>query len=111
MTHRQKGDELLAFVSALDSPHRLRIIASLRESESYVSELARKLDLSRPLMHMHLGKLEAAGLVRSRQAFSSDGKALRYFSLVPFEELINADAIAEAVETLTSPSQERQAPE
>ncbi len=101
MTHRTTGDELLAVLSALDNPLRLRIIAALQRRESYVSELARELEMSRPLLHMHLGKLEAAGLVRRRHEVSEDGKALSYFSVVPFDERLTPDTIVKAVETLT----------
>jgi predicted transcriptional regulator len=106
MTHRRTGDDLLAVLGALDNPHRLRIIGSLRDNECYVSELARQLGLSRPLTHMHLGKLEDAGLVTSRLEFSADGKALRYYCLAPFEECLTADVIADAIRTLTLPRQE-----
>ncbi len=51
----------------------MRIVAELKSGRNYVSELARVVGLSRPLLQMHLTKLEAAGLVTSRLELSSDG--------------------------------------
>ena len=71
------GDELLAILAALANPHRLRIVAALSGGgRNYISRLAREIGISRPLMHLHLQKLEDAGLVTSRLELSADGKAL-----------------------------------
>jgi DNA-binding transcriptional ArsR family regulator len=99
------GDHLLAALSALANPHRLRIVASLHEQgRAYVSQLARDIGISRPLLHLHLKKLEEAGLVTSRLEVSADGKALNYFEAVPFGIALTPTAVAEAVHTLSSPS-------
>lgn len=90
-------DRLLAVADALGNPHRLRIIAVLTEGRNYVSELARQLGLSRPLLYMHLEKLEAAGLVQGALELSEDGKAMKYFELQPFDLHLTAAAIARAV--------------
>ncbi|GAB4006129.1 hypothetical protein GCM10029992_55940 [Glycomyces albus] len=58
------GVELLSAFAALANPHRLRIIGTLADGRQYVSLLARQLGISRPLLHMHLQKLQAAGLVK-----------------------------------------------
>jgi DNA-binding transcriptional ArsR family regulator len=97
------GDQLLAMLSALASPHRLRIIAALAAGgRNYVSALARDIGISRPLLHLHLQKLEDAGLVTSRLELSADGKALNYFEVAPFDLELNPETIAEAANTLTS---------
>jgi DNA-binding transcriptional ArsR family regulator len=71
------GDQLLAMMAALASPHRLRVIGALASGgRNYVSALAREIGISRPLLHLHLQKLEEAGLVTSRLELSADGKAL-----------------------------------
>ena len=71
---RLTGDQLLAMLSALANPHRLRIVAALtRDGRNYVSQLAREVGISRPLLHLHLQKLEEAGLVTSKLELSSDG--------------------------------------
>jgi DNA-binding transcriptional ArsR family regulator len=79
------SQELLAVLAALSHPQRLRIIAGLAEGRVHVSELARRLGLSRPLLYMHLARLEQAGLVVGQLELSPDGKALKYFELAPFE--------------------------
>lgn len=90
-------DRLLAIGDALGNPHRLRILAALRGERNYVSEIARQLELSRPLLYMHLEKLEAAGLVKGALELSEDGKAMKYYELTPFDLRLNADTIAAAV--------------
>jgi DNA-binding transcriptional ArsR family regulator len=97
------GDLLLARLAALASPHRLRILAALTvEGRNYVSRLARDLGISRPLLHLHLQKLEEAGLVTSKLELSSDGKALNYFEVADFAIPLTPALIAEAATTLSS---------
>jgi DNA-binding transcriptional ArsR family regulator len=96
------GDELLRVLSALANPHRLRIVGVLTAGRNYVSQLAREIGMSRPLLHMHLRRLEAAGLVRGTLTLSEEkGKAMRYFEVVPFALHLTPERIAEAVQTLT----------
>ncbi|KMM75343.1 ArsR family transcriptional regulator [Xanthomonas sp. NCPPB 1128] len=96
------GDQLLAMLSALDNPHRLRIIAALQTGgRNYISRLARDVGISRPLLHLHLNKLEAAGLVTSQLELSHDGKALNYFELSAFRLELSPSVIADAATSLT----------
>lgn len=96
------GDQLLAILSALANPHRLRIIAALAAGgRNYVSQLARDIGISRPLLHLHLQKLEQAGLVTSRLELSHDGKALNYFEAAGFAVALTPETIAEAAQSLT----------
>ena len=92
------GDELLRLLSALAHPQRLRIVATLASGRNYVSQLARDLRISRPLLHMHLARLESAALVRSEMEVSEDGKAMRYVELTPFSVRLTPEVIAQAVE-------------
>jgi predicted transcriptional regulator len=99
------GDQLLAMLAALANPHRLRIVASLAEGgRNYVSQMAREIGISRPLLHLHLQKLEAAGLVVSELELAEDGKARNYFMAAPFELTLTPAAIAAAVQSLTNQS-------
>jgi DNA-binding transcriptional ArsR family regulator len=84
-------------LTAIAHPLRLRIIAELAGGQVHVSELARRLGMSRPLLYMHLDKLEKAGLVTGHLELSADGKAMKYFELVPFELRVTADAIVSAL--------------
>jgi len=96
------GDQLLAMLAALANPHRLRIVAALtRDGRNYVSQLARELGISRPLLHLHLQKLQEAGLVTSRLELSSDGKALNYFEVAKFDFELTPAAVAAAAKSLT----------
>ncbi|HEY1630448.1 MAG TPA: helix-turn-helix domain-containing protein [Rhizomicrobium sp.] len=97
------GDQLLAMLAALANPHRLRIVAALTaKGRNYVSQLAREIGISRPLLHLHLQKLEEAGLVTSKLELSGDGKALNYFEVVQFDVSLTPAAIAGAAQTLTA---------
>jgi DNA-binding transcriptional ArsR family regulator len=97
-----EGDRLLAVLAALANPHRLRVIATLAGGRNYVSQLAREIGISRPLLHLHLQKLEDAGLVTSRLELSRDGKALNYFEVTEFAFQLTPAAIADAAKTLTA---------
>ncbi|MDQ3672250.1 MAG: winged helix-turn-helix domain-containing protein [Actinomycetota bacterium] len=94
------GDDLVRVLSALSNPHRLRILAVLSRGRVHVSQLARELRLSRPLVHMHLQRLEAAGLVVGHLELSDEGRALKFFEVAPFELRLTPVAVAEAARTL-----------
>ena len=97
------GDRLLAALGALDNPHRLRVIAALVSGgRNYVSRLAREIGISRPLLHLHLQKLEEAGLVTSRLELSSDGKALNYYEVCDFAFQLTPSDITRAVLSLST---------
>ncbi|WP_328846013.1 ArsR/SmtB family transcription factor [Streptomyces sp. NBC_00258] len=98
------GDELLKVLSALGNPHRLRIVAALMERRNYVSALAREIGMGRPLLHMHLQRLEAAGLVVGTLELSEDGKAMKYFEVAPFCYRLTPHVIARAATTITEPT-------
>lgn len=90
------SEELLAALAAVGHAQRLRIITELSHGRVHVSELARRLGLSRPLLYMHLERLEKAGFVEGSLELSGSGKAMKYFSLAPFELVVNVDTIVEA---------------
>ncbi|MFC8368212.1 ArsR/SmtB family transcription factor [Streptomyces sp. NPDC057239] len=100
------GDELLRVLSALGNPHRMRIVAALLERRNYVSALAREIGMSRPLLHMHLQRLEAAGLVVGTLELAEDGKTMRYFDVTPFFYELTPGVIARAAATLTEAEKE-----
>jgi DNA-binding transcriptional ArsR family regulator len=98
-----EGDRLLATLAALANPHRMRIVAALAGGgRNYVSQLAREIGISRPLLHLHLQKLEDAGLVTSQLELSQDGKALNYFEVTKFAFHLTPAAVADAAKTLTA---------
>ena len=98
---RLSGDELVEMLAALASPLRMRIIATLANGRDYVSHLAREIGISRPLLHMHLQRLEAVGLVVGSLELSEDGKAMKYYEVTDFDLHLTASALAAAAATLT----------
>jgi DNA-binding transcriptional ArsR family regulator len=104
---RPTGDQLVEMLAALANPIRLRIVAKLAGGRDYVSHLARELGVSRPLVHMHLQRLEAAGLVVGTLELSGDGKAMKFYELADFDLHLSASALAEAARTLTKADPER----
>lgn len=105
------GDELLNILSALANPHRLRLVAALARGRKYVSQLAREVGISRPLVQIHLRKLQSAGLVTSHLELSEEGKAMNYYELEPLHLELTADFIADAAKTLTTGSECEDVPE
>jgi len=53
------------------------------------------------LAHMHLQKLEEAGLIRGRIEVSDDGKAMRYFDIAAFEVTVTPRTVVKAVGSLS----------
>lgn len=97
------GEQLLVRLNALANRHRLRIIGVLQEGgRQYVSQLAREVGISRPLLHLHLQKLQEAGLLKSKLELSADGKALNFIEVADFSLVLDPRSIALAVPTLTA---------
>ncbi len=91
------GNRLAEQLAAVASVPRLGIIAALHRESLHVSELARRLEMSRALLYMHLRKLEEAGFVTSKLALSDEGKALNIYSLADFSLTLTPRVIARAV--------------
>ena len=89
-------------LAALANPIRLRILAQLADGRDYVSQLAREIGVSRPLLHMHLQRLEAVGLVVGSLELSEDGKALKFYDVADFDIHLTAATVAAAAKTLTT---------
>ena len=90
-----KYEDYISVFDALSHPVRIKIIGILVEGRQYVSELARLVNISRPLLYMHLKKLETARLVKSTMEISESGKAMKFYSLEDFrievtKELLDA---------------------
>ena len=98
----KSGDEMVEVLAALANPHRLRMLGVLQSGRNYVSQLAREVGLSRPLVHMHLQKLEAAGLVAGMLEVSDDGRAMKYFEVTPFSIRLTPRSVAEIAATISA---------
>ena len=101
------GDDLVEMMAALANPIRLRIVATLVDGPDYVSHLAREIGVSRPLLHMHLQRLEAAGLIVGHLELSNDGKAMKFYEVADFDLHLSASALAEAAKSLTKSDPEK----
>jgi predicted transcriptional regulator len=99
------GDDLARVLATLANPHRLRVVAALAQRRNYVSELARELGISRALLQVHLRKLEAAGLVSATIEVSQDGKAMKFYEVVPFALQLTPETIMVAARTLGADSE------
>lgn len=93
-------ETLIKMLEALANPHRLQIIALLCDRRIYVSQLAREVRISRPLLYLHLKRLEHAGLVTSKLELSEDGKAMNYYEITPFVLCLSPESIAETMKTV-----------
>jgi predicted transcriptional regulator len=95
------AEELARVLNGLGHPVRLRIVALLaRENRPmYLNEIANGLGINRALAKVHLKKLEAAGIVRSKIVLDEErGKALRFYELLLFDVHISPDTLKEVVE-------------
>ena len=87
----KKYEDYINVFDALSHPARIKIIGILAEGRQYVSELARLVNISRPLLYMHLKKLETA----SAMEISESGKAMKYYALEDFELQITKELLNE----------------
>ena len=97
----RSGDDFLLVLEALSNSYRLLILDKLGERRYYVSELARELSISRPLLYLHLQKLEQAGLIDTRLELSDDGKAMKYVEVKDFNINISITGIRSMISSLT----------
>ena len=89
----KKYEDYINVFDSLSHPVRIKIIGILAEGRQYVSELARLVNISRPLLYMHLKKLETARLVTSAMEISESGKAMKYYALEDFELQITKELL------------------
>lgn len=106
-TSEPTGDDLVDLMAALANPIRLRIMAQLAGGRDYVSHLAREIGVSRPLVHMHLQRLEAVGLIVGTLELSEDGKAMKFYEVTDFNLQLSAATLAAAARTLTRTDPEK----
>ena len=84
-------------LGAIGHPQRLRVIEALAGGRVHVSELARRLGLSRPLLYLHLERLERAGIVTGHLELAESGRAMKYYELVDFDVRITVDTVRQAL--------------
>lgn len=100
-------EDYISIFDALSHPARIKIIGVLVGGRQYVSELARLVNISRPLLYMHLKKLEAARLVTSAMEISENGKAMKYYTLESFGIQITKEVLCRLSEDIVMEGSER----
>ena len=91
---------------ALSHPMRIKIVGVLSEKRRYVSELAKMMNMSRPLLYMHLKKLEEAAIVTGSYEISETGKSMRYFEINSFDIHLTPKLLTTLAATIPVDSQE-----
>ncbi len=87
---------LAEMLNALGNEHSLMILAILAKSECYVSELAKEVGISRPLLYLHLKKLENVDLVESEiRHFEEPPYTKKFYKAKNFELVLSLSKIKE----------------
>ena len=85
---------------ALSHPMRIKIVGILSEKRRYVSELAKLVNISRPLLYMHLKKLEDAAIVRGSYEISELGKSMKYYEIKSFSIHLTPELLTTLAQTI-----------
>jgi len=89
---------LVQILDALGNEHSLKVMAILASGECFVSELAKMVGISRPLLYLHLKKLENAGLVESEiRHFEEPPYTKKFYKAKNFELKLSLNSIKEIV--------------
>ncbi len=89
---------LAEILDALGNEHSLTIMAVLARNECYVSELAKEVGISRPLLYLHLKKLENANLIESEiRHFEKPPYTKKFYRAKNFELILSLDKIKEII--------------
>ncbi len=91
-------ESLVQILDALGNEHSLKIMSILANGECFVSELAKMVGISRPLLYLHLKKLENAGLVESEiRHFEEPPYTKKFYRAKNFELKLSLNSIKEIV--------------
>ncbi len=91
---------------ALSHPMRIKILGILVKETHYISELARIVNISRPLLYMHIKKLEAAKLIEGHHEISKSGKATKCYRAIDFDVRLTPSLFATLSKEIISPKTE-----
>ena len=80
---------------ALSHPMRIKIIGILATKRRYVSELAKLVNISRPLLYMHLKKLEDSKVVVGSYEISDLGKSMKFYEVKDFAICLTPEFLVE----------------
>ena len=91
--HPSSYEDYIRLFDALSHPTRIKIVGILAEQRKYVSELAKIINMSRPLLYMHIKKLEDAALVTGSYEISDSGKTMKFYELKNFSIHLTPDLL------------------
>jgi len=86
-------EDYVKIFDALSHPMRIKIAGLISKDTMYVSELAKIMQISRPLLYMHLKKLEEAKLLDSYYEISSTGKTMKFYKLKKFSHTLTSELL------------------
>ena len=86
---------------ALSHPMRIKVVGILSEKRRYVSELAKIMNMSRPLLYMHLKKLEEAAIITGSYEISETGKSMKYYEIKSFDIHLTAELLTSLSTTIS----------
>jgi len=92
---------------ALSHPMRIKIAGIIATERKYVSELAKEIQMSRPLLYMHLKKLEEADLVTFNYEISDSGKTMKFYELKSFSFTLTPALLVELSPTIPTVVKEK----
>jgi len=87
---------------ALSHPMRIKVLGILTEKRRYVSELAKLMNMSRPLLYMHLKKLEEASIITGSYEISKSGKSMKYYEVKNFDIHLTPKFLIKLSETINT---------
>lgn len=88
VNHQSEDDGLDAILSALANRHRREIVDLLALQPASILQLSRRVGLSLPAIHRHIGILEEAGLVRRKKSGRVTFLAIRRSSLLRLQDWV-----------------------
>ncbi|ACX73474.1 transcriptional regulator, TrmB [Methanocaldococcus vulcanius M7] len=89
--------DIVKMGDALSNPIRIKILYILNEQPRNIYELAKELELSRPVVYAHLRKLEEANLVESDLVLEGS-RAKRIYKARDFKFCIDNETIKKLFE-------------
>jgi len=73
-------------------------LSEKKEKKKYISELARELEISRPLLYLHLRKLKEVGILTGKTELGKGSRTSKYYVLCDFELCLDGKKIKEMLE-------------
>ena len=89
-------EELAEVLKLLGVGLRLRILGLLAEGPKYVWEISKRLNVSYPLVYLHLSALEKKGLVEAEYV-TEGGRVRRYYRVRDFDIRVNPEVLRRLV--------------